>query len=99
MVMDVQYDATDDVLFVGTLGRGIWSIPTAAADLALTLGASGGIYIAGGIVPRLGEFFERSGFRRRFECKGRFSDYLAASPTFVITHDYPALLGLSTLAR
>ncbi|MBV8124116.1 MAG: glucokinase, partial [Paucibacter sp.] len=46
---------------------------TAAANLAVTLGASGGIYIGGSIVPRLGDYFERSPFRRRFEDKGRFS--------------------------
>jgi glucokinase len=53
---------------------------TAAANLAVTLGALGGIYIGGGIVPRLGEYFDRSPFRARFEDKGRFSRYVAASP-------------------
>jgi glucokinase len=56
----------------------------AAANLAITLGARGGVYIGGGIVPKLGEYFERSAFRSRFEHKGRFSAYLAAIPTFVV---------------
>ncbi|MFN3988377.1 MAG: glucokinase [Rhodocyclaceae bacterium] len=64
-----------------------------AGDLALTLGALGGVHIGGGIVPRLGEFFERSEFRRRFEDKGRFRPYLARIPTFVIHAAHPALLG------
>ena len=68
---------------------------TVAADLALSLGARGGIYIAGGIVGKLGPAFERSGFRARFEQKGRFSEYLAAVPTFVITDEQPALRGLA----
>ena len=68
---------------------------TVAGDLALTLGARGGIYIAGGIVPRLGAAFAQSGFRVRFEAKGRFRDYLAAVPTFVITRPMPAFLGLA----
>lgn len=68
-----------------------------AGDLALTLGARGGVYIAGGIVPRLAEAFARSPFRRRFEAKGRFADYLAAIPTFVVTHRSPAFLGLRAL--
>lgn len=68
---------------------------TVAADLALSLGARGGVYIAGGIVGKLGPAFDRSGFRARFEQKGRFSDYLAAVPTFVITEDQPALRGLA----
>jgi glucokinase len=48
------------------------ALGTVASNLALTLGAQGGIYIGGGIVPRLGEFFDRSKFRSRFEDKGRF---------------------------
>jgi glucokinase len=66
---------------------------TVAADLALTLGARGGIYIGGGIVPKLGDFFARSPFRARFEHKGRFGDYLARIPTYVIRGPYAALLG------
>jgi len=68
---------------------------TVAADLALTLGARGGVYIAGGIAPRYVDAFARSGFRRRFEDKGRFSDYLAAIPTWVVTHELPAFVGLA----
>jgi glucokinase len=70
---------------------------TAAGNLALILGARGGIYIAGGIVPRLGANFAESGFRRRFEAKGRFQPYLAAIPTYVVTHPIPAFLGLVSL--
>ena len=70
---------------------------TVASDLALTLGATGGIYIGGGIVPRLGAAFARSGFRARFEAKGRFSGYLARIPTFVLLGDNPSFLGLSLL--
>ena len=66
---------------------------TIAGDLALTLGAQGGVYIAGGIVPRLGAHFADSGFRARFEAKGRLSPYLAAIPTYVVTHPLPAFLG------
>mgnify|MGYP001325930483 CR=1 FL=1 len=50
-------------------------------------------YIGGGIVPRLGDFFDRSDFRSRFETKGRFSTYLATIPTWVITAANPALRG------
>ncbi len=65
-----------------------------AGDLALTVGARGGIYIAGGIVPRLLTAFEASEFRARFEGKGRYQPYLAAIPTHVITASVPALIGL-----
>ena len=76
--------------FCGMLG-------TVAGNLAITLGAQGGIYIGGGIVPRLGELFARSPFRARFEQKGRFVHYLAQVPTFVITAQYPAFLGVSAI--
>ena len=65
-----------------------------AGNLALTLGARGGVYIGGGIVPRLGALFEASAFRERFEAKGRFRAYLAQIPVFVIHASVsPALLG------
>jgi glucokinase len=72
---------------------------TVAGNLALSLGALGGIYIAGGIVPRLGAWFASSPFRERFEDKGRFRDYQRAIPTCVITHPNPGLLGLKALLR
>ena len=65
-----------------------------AGDLALTVGARGGVYIAGGIVPRLLTAFEASAFRARFEAKGRYRPYLEAIPTQVITASVPALIGL-----
>jgi glucokinase len=64
-----------------------------AGDLALTVGARGGVYIGGGIVPRLGRAFDALPFRERFEAKGRFRGYLERIPTFVITAPSPALYG------
>jgi glucokinase len=77
-------------VFCGILG-------TFAGNIAVTLGSLGGIYIGGGVVPRLGEFFERSSFRKRFEAKGRFEAYLQSVPTYVITAEYPAFLGVSAI--
>jgi glucokinase len=76
--------------FAGMLG-------SAAANLALTLGAFGGIFIGGGIVPRIAQWFANSPFRARFEAKGRFTDYLAQIPTYVIMTPNPALRGVSTI--
>jgi glucokinase len=76
--------------FCGMLGG-------AAANLAVTLGAFGGIFIGGGIVPRLKEWFRTSPFRARFEAKGRFTDYLAQIPTYVIMTPNPALYGVSSI--
>ncbi|HEY1394203.1 MAG TPA: glucokinase [Methylibium sp.] len=70
---------------------------TAAANLAVTLGAHGGIYVGGGIVPRLGAYFDRSPFRARFEDKGRFRAYVAAIPTYVITAENATFIGASAI--
>lgn len=66
---------------------------TVAGNLALTLGARGGVYIGGGIILRILDFFARSGFRERFEKHGRLTPYLRSIPTYVINTDYPALAG------
>ena len=67
-----------------------------AGNLALTLGARGGVYIGGGVAPRLLKELRQSNFRARFEGKGRFADYLAAIPCFVIDAAVsPALDGAS----
>jgi glucokinase len=70
---------------------------TIAGNLALTLGARGGVYIAGGIVPKLGARFAASRFRDQFEDKGRLRPFLAEIPSCVITHPFPAFLGLAAL--
>lgn len=91
-ITDPEHGAADPLcceataMFCAMLG-------TVAGDLALTLGARGGVYLAGGIVPRLGQRFADSAFRERFEDKGRFRAYLAAIPTYVVTHRLPAFLG------
>ena len=64
-----------------------------AGNVALTLGARGGVYIGGGIVPRFADRFFASAFRERVEAKGRFRDYLAAIPTALITDTSAALSG------
>lgn len=68
---------------------------TVAGNLALSLGARGGLYVMGGIVPRLLPFFSHSRFRKRFVEKGRMRDYLGPVPTYIVTHPYPAFLGLT----
>jgi glucokinase len=76
--------------FCGMLGG-------AAANLAVTLGAFGGVFIGGGIVPRMADWFRESAFRARFEAKGRFTDYLAQIPTYVIMTPNPAFNGVATI--
>jgi glucokinase len=68
---------------------------TLAGNLALTLGATGGVYIGGGVAPSLGSLFTSSPFRDRFEDKGRYADYLSAVPTYLIHSPLPAFTGLA----
>ncbi|WP_425063986.1 glucokinase [Pyruvatibacter mobilis] len=79
-------------VFTGLLG-------SVAGDLALTLGARGGIYLAGGILPRWGDLLNHRLLRYRFEAKGRFKPYLAEIPIYLITVRDIALIGLTALAR
>ncbi len=65
-----------------------------AGNLVLTLGATQALFIGGGIVPRLGEYFARSDFRQRFEGKGRYVNYLKPVPVYVINSAQPAFVGL-----
>ncbi|MDX1606025.1 MAG: glucokinase [Candidatus Competibacterales bacterium] len=82
-----------DPLCVETLNTFCGMLGTLAGNLVLTLGASGGLYIGGGIVPRLGGFIDHSPFRQQFAAKGRYAEYLAQVPSYVITAPYPALIG------
>ncbi|MEX0729350.1 MAG: glucokinase [Aquisalimonadaceae bacterium] len=75
-------------MFCGILGN-------ITGNLILTLGARGGFYICGGIVPRLGDLFDVDYFRERMEAHGRFRPYLAEIPGYVVLAPHPALLGLS----
>jgi glucokinase len=80
-----------------TLAMFFAMLGTVASDLAVTTGARGGVYIAGGIVPRLVDQLGKSDFRARFEAKGRYRKYLAAIPTHVIIAPLPAFRGLKYL--
>jgi len=64
-----------------------------AGDVALTLGAKGGVYITGGIIPRVLSYFQNSQFRSRFEAKGRLSSFNQPIPTYVVVAKQPGLLG------
>jgi glucokinase len=77
-------------IFCGFLG-------SFAGSVALTFAARGGVYIAGGISPRIVDFLHRSQFRARFEAKGRFRELLKAIPVYVITHPAAAFVGLNSI--
>lgn len=70
-----------------------------AGDLALLYGARGGVFVAGGICPRFPGFLAASEFRARFEAKGRFREWLAPIPTWLVMRPDPAMLGLAAMAE
>ena len=70
-----------------------------AGDLVLTLGAWDGVFLAGGLVPRLLPVLRQSAFRERFVAKGRYSAAMAAVPALAVLHPQPGLLGAAALAR
>jgi len=72
---------------------------TAAGNFALSVGARGGVYLAGGILPRMQAFFLASDFRRRFEDRGALAEFNQQIPTFLVLDPEPGLSGALTLAR
>jgi len=87
-----------DALALATLDQFCAILGSVAGNTALTYGAQGGVYITGGIIPRMLDFFAQSSFRARFEAKGRFVEYMAAIPTYVVVHKQPGLLGAAAAA-
>jgi hypothetical protein len=69
-----------------------------AGNLALMLLATGGVYIAGGIAPRILPFLQRGGFREAFDRKGRLHTLVERLPAYVVTHPQPGLLGAALIA-
>jgi len=84
----------NDPLAIRTLNIFFAMLGTVAGNLALILGARGGIYLAGGILPVMVQALQQSQFRERFISKGRFRPYLNTIPTYLILDPYPALHGL-----
>ncbi len=68
-----------------------------AGNLALTFGAKGGVYLAGGILPQIEPLLTQSTFRTFFQAKGSYSQYLSSVPSYLILHPTPALIGLARL--
>jgi glucokinase len=79
------------------LGHFFAFLGSTAGNLALTLGALGGVFVAGGIIPRLRGAFVASRFRERFEGKGRYRDYMSRIPSYLITEKVPAFRGLAAI--
>lgn len=78
-------------IFCGILG-------SYAGDMAVTFNATGGVYLAGGILPKIQDFFINSRFRERFENKGRLT-YVRDIPTLQILQKQPALIGAAARIR
>lgn len=84
---------TGEPMASATLDRFGAILGSVAGDLALSFGARGGVFISGGIAPRMADRLAAGPFRERFEAKGRMSEYVRAIPTSLVVHPYPALVG------
>jgi len=91
-VVEAAVDATDPRA-VEALDRFCRILGTVAGDNVLTLGARGGVYLCGGILPRVREFFLHSSFREAFEAKGRFASYMESIPVWLCIAEQPGLVG------
>jgi glucokinase len=91
--------AGDDPAATDALALFFAFLGIAARNLALSIGARGGVYLAGGILPRHAQALAASDFRARFEFPAPLPGYLEGIPTRLITHPEPALLGLACHAN
>lgn len=94
-----RFDAGDCPAAREAVERFAGFIGTAAGNAALTLGARGGVYLAGGVMGHLGVRFRADLFTRAFVSKSRMRDYLDTIPVWRITHPEPGLFGLRMLAK
>ena len=85
--------AKGDALASETLDRFCGIMGSVAGDLALSFGARGGVFVSGGIAPRMADRLASGTFRARFEDKGRLKTYVEQIPTSLVLHPYPALIG------
>ena len=88
----------DDPLAIATLEQFFVYLGRVIGDLVLTVEAKGGVYIAGGIVPRYLSQLQKSGFHDAMRQKGRMREFVAPIPVFVITAEYPGLMGCANYA-
>ncbi|MEO3679900.1 glucokinase [Rheinheimera sp. FR7-31] len=91
--------ANESELASATVQQFFASLGSVAGDLALTLSTFGGVYIAGGIVPKLLPLIAQSEFRVRFEAKGRFSAFNRQIATYVVTAEQPGLVGAAVYLK
>jgi glucokinase len=85
--------AAQDPLAAAAVDRFCAILGSVAGDLALSFGARGGVFVSGGLAPRIADRLAQSAFRDRFEDKGRLAAYMREIPTSLVLHPYPAILG------
>lgn len=93
----VQAASHSDALAGETAERFCLILGSTTGDIALSLGARGGVYVTGGVAQGLAEQIAAGGFRQRFEAKGRFEGYMQAIPTWLVLEPYTALIGAASL--
>lgn len=90
--------ASSDALCVRTMELFVSALGAVAGDLALTILATGGLYVGGGIAPQIIDLLRQDRFLAAFYGKGRLSDLLRRIPVRVITNENVGLLGAAACA-
>ena len=88
----------DDPVATAALEQFFVFLGRVIGDLVLSVESRGGVYIAGGIVPRYLNSILKSGFRDAMQDKGRMKDFVSPIPTFVVMSEYPGLMGCACYA-
>jgi len=97
---DVTRAATeDDAVAIKTLNTFARALGRVAGDFAMTVLARGGVYLTGGVTPRIDRFLTNGDFRAAFEAKAPHEALLKSIPTYLVRHPNPALEGLAAYAR
>ncbi|NRQ43120.1 glucokinase [Rheinheimera sp. YQF-2] len=89
----------ESALATATVQQFFAALGSVAGNLALTLSTFGGVYVAGGIAPKLLPLAGQSEFRARFEAKGRFSAFNRRIATYVVTAEQPGLVGAAVYLK
>jgi glucokinase len=88
-----------DALAMATVDRFCRILGSTAGDIALGLGARGGVYVSGGVAGRMADQMAAGGFRQRFDDKGRFEGYMRAIPVWLVRDPFVALLGAASVLK
>ncbi len=91
--VSVRAFENDEALALEAMNIFCDGIGTLVGNSVVTYVAKGGVYLGGGILPRMIDFFRQSGFERRMKERGALTGFMDSVPVHLIVHKHPALIG------